>query len=194
MDEYQSPSPQTVTCEGCGTSGQATEGWLFRPTKEGPVALCPSCAVKTQQEFEQQTRDVNMPQAVLYGALAALIGAGVWYGLVIASNFKLGIVAVGLGWLVGVAVVRGAGNKRSFHLQILGGLLALFGLGVGEYLTINHFAREAFEDFSGWLTLEQFIQIYPLILAEGNWVLDIVFYLIALYEGYIQPRPLKLEA
>jgi len=193
MADTESITPQPVACSVCGTTSQSTEGWLFRPTKEGQLPICPSCISKIQQELEQQSQDINMSGAVLCGALAALIGAGIWYGLVVLSNYKLGIVAIGVGWLVGKGVVLGSGNKRSGSLQLAGGLLALAALIGGEYLIVNYFARKYIEGFTGWLTPGQFLIVYPRILAQGKWILDVVFYLIAIYEGAIQPRPVKLK-
>lgn len=134
------------------------------------------------------------PRAILYGVAAALIGSGAWYAVVVVTDYKLGLVAVAVGWLVGKGVLLGAGNRGSRALQFVGGLLAFAALFLGEYLIVNHFARQAVEDFNGWLTLEQFFSVYPQILAEGNWVLDIAFYLFALYEGVVLPRPRPLPA
>ncbi len=189
-----SSAPQTLQCSQCGASSQMSAGWLSRPTEEGELVLCPICISRAQQELEQQSQDVNMSGALLYGAGAAVAGSATWYGLVVVSDYKLGIVAIGMGWLVGKAVVYGAGDKRSGSLQLAGGLLALAALFLGEYLIVNHMARKYAEGFTGWLTLEQFVAIYPQILVQGNWFLDVVFYLIALYQGAIQPRPLKLQA
>ncbi len=188
------PSQGPFTCVGCGTTSQSSEGWLLVPgqDKESVNAFCPTCKASAEMELAQQSQGINMPRAALYGALAAVVGAGVWYGLVLATDYKLGLVAIGLGWLVGKGVVWGAGDKRSASLQLLGGGLALAGLLLGEYLIVNHFVREAIEGFEGWLSLGMFFEVYPKILAEGNWFLDVLFYLIALYEGYIQPRPVKL--
>lgn len=194
MNENLSLSVGSVSCSGCGTTSRTDEGWLIRPTEDGQIALCPSCTAQAEQELEQQGQDINMPRAVLFGAVAALVGGAIWYGLVIATDYKLGIIAIGVGWLVGKGVVLGAANKRSVSLQVAGGLLALAALFVGEYLIINYMLRQAIEEFAGWLTLAQFIQIYPQLLAEGNSFLDIVFFLIAIYEGAVLPRPIKLKA
>lgn len=199
MDKTLSPSPQpkAFVCASCGTTSEAATGWFVRATKEGEVALCPDCTMKVQQELAQQGQDINMPRAVLFGAVAAALASAAWYGLVVATDYKLGIVAIGVGWLVGKAVVLGAGNKRSTSLQVAGGLLALVALAGGEYLIINHLVRKFVENFTGWLTLEQFFDIYPKVLVGDNgtgWILDVVFYLIAIYMGAMQPRPVKLEA
>jgi hypothetical protein len=193
MADTESTTQQPSVCSVCGATSQSTEGWVFRSTKQGQLALCPSCTLKVQQELQQQSQDINMPGAILGGALAAVIGASVWYALVVLTDYKLGIVAIGVGWLVGKGVVLGSGKKRSGSLQLAGGLLALAALVGGEYLIVNYFARKHIEGFTGWLTLGQFLIIYPRILAQGKWILDVVFYLIAIYEGAIQPRPLKLK-
>ncbi len=143
-----------------------------------------------EEQLQQQSGELNLPLAIGAGLAAAALGAGVWYGLVVVSNSKLGLVAIGVGWLIGRALFWGAGNKGAMVLQITGGVLALLAIVAGEYLILNHFVRASLEDFTGWLTLGQFFELYPQVLAEkGSWFMDVIFYLIAIYEGYIQPQP-----
>lgn len=193
MEETPAAASEQLSCSNCGATGRQEEGWWIRPDKDQTVVLCPNCKMQVDQELAQQSQDVNMGRAAVFGALAAAIGAGVWYGLVVLTDYKLGIVAIGVGWLVGKGVVVGAGNKRSVSLMVVGGVLSVLALVAGEYFIVNHMVRQYVEGFTGWLSLEEFLNIYPEVLAEGNWLLDVVFYLIALYEGVIQAKPVKLD-
>jgi len=66
-------------------------------------------------------------------------------------------------------------------------------LAAGEYLTINYLVRKSVEGFTGWLTISQFLTIYPKVLAEGPWIMDVVFYVVALAAALGQLQPLKLR-
>jgi hypothetical protein len=182
----------------CGKTRETTTGWFFRKEKQGrgkvvEIDYCPSCAAKVQQEVEEQSRDANLGGGILLGAVAAALGAAAWYGLVVATDKKYGVAAVGVGFLIGRGVLFGAGNKRSRTLQIVSAALAVVGLAAGEYLTINHLARKFVAGFTGWLTVFQFLTIYRKLLANGDWFLDVFFYLLSLIGAVGQLQPLKLR-
>jgi len=190
--------PQPVVCSLCGRTSESNTGWFFRREKQGrgnviEINYCPPCAAKVQQEVEEQSRDASLGGGILLGAVAAALGAAAWYGLTVATDRKFGVAAVAVGFLVGRGVLLGAGNKRSVTLQAASAALAVVGLAAGEYLTINHLARKSIEGFTGWLTVSQFLAIYPKILAEGNWFLDVCFYLFSLLAAVGQLKPLKLR-
>lgn len=197
-NEILSVVPQLAACSVCGKTSETKTGWFFRKEKQGrrkfvKVDYCPSCAAKAQQEVDEQSRDANLGGGILLGALAAALGAAAWYGLVVATNTKFGIAAVGVGWLVGRAVLFGAGNKRNASLQFASGALAVAGLIAGEYLNLNHLARESVAGFTGWLTVNQFLMIYWQVLTQGNWLLDVLFYVFSLLAAVGQLQPLKLR-
>ena len=72
--------------------------------------------------------------AVLAGLAAAIAGAVVWGLIVRWSEYEVGFVAWGIGFVVGTAVVMGARNRRSFPLQVAAVVLALAGVVLGKYL------------------------------------------------------------
>lgn len=130
---------------------------------------------------------VNFPMAVAAGLVAAAVGAGVWYGIVALTGWKVGFIAIGVGFLVGLAIRFGAGQQGAVPLQILGAVLALLSIVAGEYLIIHHWIRQEVVDFTGWLTAAQFIGVYTEYIKEAP--ITILFYGIAVYEGYILPKP-----
>jgi hypothetical protein len=80
--------------------------------------------------------------AIIAGAIAALVGAGLWAGIVLLTNYEVGWVAWGVGALVGLAMTRvtpGRGGAVALFAAVLaaGGLLAgklmiaTFGTGPG---------------------------------------------------------------
>jgi hypothetical protein len=189
--------PQGVACTVCGKTSESTAGWFFRKEKHGKKSVeinyCPSCAVRVQQELEEQSRDADVGSGILFGGVAAAIGAAAWFGLVLLTDRKFGVAAIGVGWLVGRGVLMGAGNKRSSALQLVSAVWAVVALVAGEYLIINHIARQAIQGFHGWLSVSQFLAVYPKILAAGNWLFDVLFYVFALLAAIAQLQPIKLR-
>jgi hypothetical protein len=130
---------------------------------------------------------VNFPMAIAAGLVAAAVGAGVWYWIVVLTDTMLGIIAIGVGFLVGLAIKFGAGKQGAVPLQILGAVLALLSIVAGEYLIIHHWIRQANTDFTGWLTASEFIEVYTEYIKEAP--ITVLFYGIAVYQGYILPKP-----
>ena len=68
------------------------------------------------------------------GLVAALVGGIVWGLIVKWSQYELGFVAWGIGFVVGTAVVYGARNLRGIPFQLTAVLFALLGIALGKYL------------------------------------------------------------
>jgi hypothetical protein len=190
-DESLSIMPKRVACSVCGKTAESTEGWLFQHTRDGDRGMCPSCAPLVQRAAEEQARDANLPNALLYGGAAGLVGSAVWYVLAVAVDVKSAAVAIGIGWLVGKAVVIGGGNKRGTSLQWISGALAVAAVLGGEYFIVNHLVRE-YSSFSGWLTVEQFFQVYRRLLTSTGGLWEAAFVLFAIATAIALPRPIKL--
>lgn len=131
--------------------------------------------------------EANFALGAVAGLAAAAAGAGAWYGVVIATDTQFGLIAVGIGFLVGFAIKFGAGKNGAFPLQILGAALALLAIVAGEYLIIHHWLRQPPTEFVGWLGLGSFTEVYVEYLKADP--LTLLFYGIAVYEGYILPKP-----
>ena len=75
--------------------------------------------------------------AIVGGVIAALIGAGIWAGIAIATDYEIGILAWGLGVLTGFGVVLlGRGGGPSFGL--IAAVCALFSVFMGKYFAVAH--------------------------------------------------------
>jgi hypothetical protein len=72
--------------------------------------------------------------ATLAGLVAAIVGAVVWGLIVRWTDYEVGFVAWGIGFIVGTAVVLGAQGARGVPLQIIAVLLAAVGVVLGKYL------------------------------------------------------------
>ncbi|MAE93529.1 MAG: hypothetical protein CL910_02605 [Deltaproteobacteria bacterium] len=125
----------------------------------------------------------NLVLAVLAGLLSALLGAGIWAGVTLATGYQIGFMAVGVGFLVGYAV-RVAGKGVSAPFGFVGAGFALLGCALGNLLAVTAMVAER----EGLPFLSALGQLNPEVIAELMVVtfspMDLLFYGIAIYEGY----------
>jgi len=117
------------------------------------------------------------------GLVAAAVGAGLWALVTIITGFQIGWMAVGVGFLVGWAV-RVAGKGTHMAFGVLGAALALGGCALGNLLAVVVMAARDFE-----VPLQAvFTRLTPDVvwsLTETTFKpIHVLFYGIALYEGY----------
>jgi hypothetical protein len=125
----------------------------------------------------------NLVGGVLAGLAAAVAGAVVWALITVATGYQIGFMAVGVGFLVGYAV-RQAGKGLGQGFGIAGALLALLGCLLGNFLTVVHFVAEA-ENLGYFDTLTRIdLAAIPELMAITFSPIDLLFYGIAIYEGY----------
>ena len=136
------------------------------------------------QMFMQEIRDnQNLSMAMLGGAVAAVVGASIWAAISAATNYQIGFMAVGVGFLVGLAV-RKMGRGIDVSFGVTGAVLSLLGCALGNYLTVCiAIAREYQVDFFSVLAGSDFEQVVMLMKASFS-PMDILFYALAVYYGY----------
>jgi len=75
-------------------------------------------------------------KALLFGGVAALIGAGVWALLLVFTNSENSLVAWGIGGLIGFAIIKAGGHGQL--LAISAAVLAVLAIGTGKHLSYTH--------------------------------------------------------
>lgn len=83
---------------------------------------------------ERASRSDGLLKATGAGLVAALVGGIVWGLIVKWTQYELGFVAWGIGFLVGTAVVYGGRNLRGIPFQLIAVVFALLGIALGKYL------------------------------------------------------------
>jgi hypothetical protein len=136
-----------------------------------------------QAAIQRLRSEQNLVLAVLAGGVAALLGASVWAAITFTTSFQIGWMAVGVGFLVGYAVrIFGKGIDKSF--AIVGAAWSLAGCAAGNLLSvigvISKHQNIPFFDILDKLKPEI---VASLMQATFNWM-DLLFYGIAVYEGY----------
>jgi hypothetical protein len=124
----------------------------------------------------------NLPLAIAAGTGAAILGAVVWAVFTVTTNYQVGLIAIAIGFLVGYAVRLGNGTDKIFG--VMGALLALLGCVLGNVLSlVGFFAKEEQISFFSALSRIDYT-VLPEVMVSAFNPMDLVFYGIALYEGY----------
>lgn len=99
-------------------------------------------------EAERYSSEALAP-AILGGVLAALAGGFVWGLIVILTDYEVGFVAWGVGFLAGLAVVRFAGGRKGAPLQAVAVVSSVLGIVLGKYISFAYFFKTAVEERFG---------------------------------------------
>jgi len=138
---------------------------------------------KLNQWIEKLRLDQNLPLGILGGLIATIIGGILWAAITVATEYQIGFMAVAIGLMVGFAVrITGRGLDKIFG--IMGALLSVFGCILGNFLSLVGFAAN--EEGYGYLETLRMIDysIIPDIMLSTFSPMDILFYGLAIYEGY----------
>ena len=143
-------------------------------------ALDPAQLAYLQQRLEA---DQNLLAGLGAGLVAALVGAAAWAGITVATGYQIGFMAIGVGILVGYAV-RVAGKGVTSLFGVVGAALSLLGCALGNLLAVTAIAAAN----DGVSLLDALPQLTPQLVQELMVTffspMDLLFYGIALYEGY----------
>ncbi|MHC1782267.1 MAG: hypothetical protein AB9891_05805 [Anaerolineaceae bacterium] len=136
-----------------------------------------------QAKMESLKLEQNLALGILGGVLGGLIGAVAWALISYFTGYSIGWIAVGVGFLVGFGVSKlGKGLEPAFG--IAGGVIALLSVLLGNFLVsliyLAQYLEMGFLDvllgFDYSLTIDLILETFA--------PMDLVFYAIAVYEGY----------
>ena len=89
----------------------------------------------------------SLLRAIAGGVVAAVAGGVAWALIVKASDYEVGFVAWGIGFLVGTAVVFATRGAKGRQLQVVAVVLALVGILIGKYLGYALIVQDDAESF-----------------------------------------------
>jgi hypothetical protein len=158
----------------------------YRADNKGTPGISLGTSPASGTSFEANTLSQNnVPLAILAGLAAAVVSAGIWAAVTVATKFQIGWMAVGVGFLVGYAV-RWGGKGTTPVFGVIGAALALLGCLLGNLLSTCGFAANEYE-LSFWTVLWRVVA-NPSVIGElfkaTFQPMDLLFYGIAVYEGF----------
>lgn len=125
----------------------------------------------------------NFLFAIFAGLAASLIGAVIWTVITVVTNYQIGFMAIGVGFLTGFAVQYfGRGSSPAFGG--IGAAFALVGCILGNLFSIVHFGTA--ETGMGFFELLFALDVSTIVevMVESFQAMDALFYGLALYTGF----------
>lgn len=174
----QQPSPSTPQLsQPQGAIYQPPAGTMYQPAAT-------SYPAQTNPYLNSVADEPNLGRGILAGLASAVIGATGWAIITAIINFQIGWMAVGVGFLVGLAVQRfGKGTDPAFGF--VGAAFSLLGCVGGNLLAVCIMAsRELSLPLLDVLFRVSNPTVAGIVLKETFSPMDILFYAIAVYEGY----------
>ena len=139
--------------------------------------------IQAQMALSVLRSEQNLVNGLVAGLVSSLVGAGIWAGVTIVTEYQIGWIAIGIGFVVGYSV-RVAGKGIDQVYGIAGALLSLAGCALGNVFTITYYISLG----EGISFMEILPQLNPAIVIEMLTstfeIMDVLFYGIAVYFGY----------
>lgn len=139
--------------------------------------------IRNKEKLMNRADTQNLPLGLIAGIAAAVIGAMIWALITVATNYQIGWMAVGVGFLVGYAI-RYFGKGSDPIFSVSGSIIALLGCIAGNILTVVILVGN--QEQVGVISLLSRLTpgIVVDLLKETFQPMDILFYGIAVYEAY----------
>ena len=139
--------------------------------------------MKYQRFVTELEGNQNLHMGIVGGIIGAVIGAAAWAVVTVATGYQIGWMAVGVGFLAGYGVrLMGKGISKQFG--IVGAILSLLGCLAGNLLSVCAMVSKhedvSFFDILVRLNPEIIVDIFKTTFSP----MDLLFYAIAIYEGY----------
>jgi len=137
----------------------------------------------SEEDLDYVKSQENLIPAVICGAIVGLIGAILWGIVTVVTDFQIGYMAVAIGAGVGYTI-RLVGKGVSQIFGFWGGAIAFVSVVLGNVFSIMGIIAN-YQDVSLVDTLLYMDYSYlPQFMSETFSPIDLLFYGIAIYEGY----------
>jgi hypothetical protein len=145
-----------------------------------------------QSTIEQIDDQPNLLMGLIGGVIAMLVGAIVWGAVTYFTEYQIGWMAIGVGFLVGVAI-KFFGRGKSMIFGISGALLALIGCVLGNLMFYSGIIAR--EEGVSFLNIFFLLLLSPAAAIEVFSIafdfMDILFYALAAYVGFSTAMSIK---
>ena len=127
VDVGAAPAPEVkVASLPCGNCGRSIDEYFQVDGR----SVCASCKdVAALASAPARGAGVYF-KALLFGGVAALIGAAIYYGVIAITDFEIGLVALLIGFIVGAAVRTATDGRGGRRFQIMAVTLTYFAVGL----------------------------------------------------------------
>jgi hypothetical protein len=149
---------------------------------ETPTAAPAAATPRALTVAEARTQQ-NFAFAAMAGVGAAIVGAVLWAIVTVVTEMELGLMAIAVGYIVGQAI-KATGKGIDVQFGVLGAVCALLGCVLGNVIS----AVALYAKFEH-LPLDSVFNLLSVDFLSRTTTaffqpLDLLFYGIAIYEGY----------
>jgi len=128
---------QGVTCTACR---RAITNEYFDVNGQ---SVCEGCRTNLAQLTQTPRSWGLFAKAGVFGVVAAILGAILYYAVIAITDFEIGIVAIAIGYMVGWAIRKATANRGGRRYQVLALVLTYWAVGLAYTpLTFQQFADE----------------------------------------------------
>lgn len=150
-----SMAPGTVVCMSCGfntRSGKAGKtkvvaGGGASGGAKGLAGLAASAGAAAGSGM------ATLIGSVIGASIAGALGAAVWAGIIVATNYEIGYVAIGVGLACGFGAAVGSRGNTGMITGLVAVALTLLSISGGKYFAVSHLANEALAEWGDASTM-----------------------------------------
>jgi hypothetical protein len=146
-DSFSNPTPQFGTAEYATNSGNSRCQFCQQPIggtyyRVNEATACPACAEKMRSGVALDTHAAYV-RALTYGIGAAVAGL-IGYALIaiLLQGWVISYMSIGVGWLVGTAMMKGSNGMGGKRYQIAAALLTYAAVSMAAVPIWIHFSTE----------------------------------------------------
>jgi hypothetical protein len=113
-----------LACAVCHT---ALDGEYFDANGK---QVCRGCSETLARHVETPRSGGVLGRAVVFGAVAAVLGATLYFAVLAISGYEIGLVAIAIGYMVGYGIRMATGGRGGRRFQILALALTYWAVGL----------------------------------------------------------------
>ena len=122
-------SSGTLTTQGvtCTTCQRAIADEYFDVNGQ---SVCEGCRTQLAQLTQTPRSWGLFAKAGVFGVVAAILGAILYYAVIAITDFEIGIVAIAIGYMVGWAIRKATANRGGRRYQVMALVLTYWAVGL----------------------------------------------------------------
>ena len=106
-------------------------------------SVCEGCRTQLAQLTQTPRSWGLFAKASVFGVIAAILGAILYYAVIAITDFQIGIVAIAIGYMVGWAIRKATANRGGRRYQVLALVLTYWAVGLAYTpLTFQELAEQ----------------------------------------------------
>ena len=134
--QFESVVPRT---DGAGTATACTlcqTPFAAEYFDVGGQQICRACSDKVAYQTSTPREISTLVRAGLAGAIAAILGALLYFAVIAISGFEVGLVSIAIGYMVGYGIRLGTRGRGGRRFQVIALVLTYWAIGLA-YSTLG---------------------------------------------------------